>query len=958
MNQHLKNYFETNLSLLHEHHPQAWEAISALSFEPMGEIFKSANGSPNLKINSADNQEIIFHDHSKPETEGDFYLTKVPETSAGVVIFFGMGLGYGPLAVINNHQHIRNLFLFEPNPGIFCQALAAMDLKQFLLDPRVSMHIGPSTNIEKELQPVARGIQFEDTHILRHLPSFSFDSAYKTLNDDVFEYVNGLNVSGATLLKQGKKYMANRFENLKAINHQRLYDNLEGAFTNIPAILVSGGPSLDKNIHLLKDAKDKAIIIAVDSALPALLANNIMPNFLSTVDGDEVIYEKIADCAPKVKDISLLCQSHVTPKIAKTFPAKQVFWGFSDNEQDLWSLTNLQGKQSSIVTSWTVAHLSLTAAIVMKASPIIFVGQDLAYTDFKTHVSNAVLTNQETMEKRMNLQDEIFWVDGWDGQKVPTDRALLGSKQLFEKMIEDHPNTYINATEGGARIEGTNIMPLFEALEIHCEPIKKIDKTIDDLIQKTLAPPKEELLQQSGSIIYEIKTLWSFIQKSKKVTYRARKKLAKVQKTKVSCKSFKDLPPNLQQDVGKIDMLNQKIDNSLNLWRFLQEVTLSGLRESDHLLQEIRRIGNKPEKYLNWLDKHLERNDFLNKTREDAIFFLKENLADFLNFSEKEKDLLSAHKEQPDLVDNQLNLVRLYMESNNFVLAKPILDKLLASFPQNAEILFFLGCIALEQREYNKCDEYFGKTKELNSIYREKIDSFRRSLGDDFLKYLDDCRGSDRNVIRNLLLKGLQISPGHPGLCHELTSCASEDLLDIKKELDSHDPPPNHTRLKAWIDTIQSNKILLSALKNEQLADFCHAYGSILALEGNYPEAIIWIDKALHFDPTNAEFHISATSVLFDDGKFEHGIVHLKKAVELDRSYGYYWEEIGDMLQNTGQHDDAVSAYEQCFLAQPGNFSLLKKIGDCYMTTGQMGAAQEAYQQLLEKQKTEQTIQA
>jgi hypothetical protein len=38
-------------------------------------------------------------------------------------------------------------------------------------------------------------------------------------------------------------------------------DNLYNSFKNKPAIIVSAGPSLNKNINLLKDYQDKAIII-------------------------------------------------------------------------------------------------------------------------------------------------------------------------------------------------------------------------------------------------------------------------------------------------------------------------------------------------------------------------------------------------------------------------------------------------------------------------------------------------------------------------------------------------------------------------------------------------------------------------------------------------------------------------------------------------------------------------
>ena len=81
-----------------------------------------------------------------------------------------------------------------------------------------------------------------------------------------------------------------------------------------PAFLVSGGPSLDENIHHLSKAQGKGVIIAVDSVLPTLLENGITPDFVTAIDPQDLIFEKFAPVTnqEEAKNISLICMPWVT----------------------------------------------------------------------------------------------------------------------------------------------------------------------------------------------------------------------------------------------------------------------------------------------------------------------------------------------------------------------------------------------------------------------------------------------------------------------------------------------------------------------------------------------------------------------------------------------------------------------------------------------------------------------
>jgi Tfp pilus assembly protein PilF len=940
-----ESLFTRNLDLLHRHHPAIHELLNQGS-ESIGEIFISLSGKPNFRARTTQGQDVIFHDQPDPETEIRTYLEKVTPAFTGVVIMIGMGLGYSPQALVANRNGIRNFILCEPHIGIFIQALRALDLAPLLSDPRVTLNIGPTAveNIEQAIQPAARTLQLETAHILRHLPSFQFDEIYTALNKKIFDYANNLNVGGSTSMKQGKNFFANRFQNITALTHHRLIDNLAETFHGVPAILVAAGPSLDKNIRLLRDIQQNALIMAVDTALPALLAHGIQPHFVAAIDGDEVIYEKIAACASHAHGTSLLCQGHVTPKIVKTFPADTIFWAFSGNELEQWIYESLfDRKQTLEMGAWSVAHFNLAAAILMGASPIIFIGQDLAYSHNRDHAAHTVLTESNHMAKILKERnDDLVWVDGWDGGKVPTHRGFYGVKCLFEEMLSQHPDRhFINATEGGARLEGAEHIPLSKALANHCANQLGISDTLRLALEKSCPPPMEKFHRHASAIFKDVTDLHNALKENKTRTEQAIKQVSKLARSSKKYQQFATLPPQLRKTLQALDDSNKKTDSAGIIWPLLCEITLPGLKENERLRHALSALDNNPGRYLEWLQGHLHRLQVVNNTQMDALDFFSDQLSAFLVFQESEQQLNKLAKTTDAADDTLLRLARLYMDKGYLTLAAPVLEKLKnTTSGARPEVLFFLGCIASEQRNEDQCQALFQEALDLAPETEARIKNFRIWQGDNFLRYAEEYRKFDKGTFRALLFKGLIFCPDHPQILQELQTSFWEEIQK---------PGPNaeeaRTATLYWHEQFQLYPSLLATLPAAQQASFGHGYGCILAEQGQYQEALPWLEQAVRLQADNPEYQASLTSVLFDLGDFANGVLHLKAAVALEPSYASHWEEIGDSLLAAGQHVDALAAYEQCFLALPDRSGVLKKIGDCYLHMGQLDAAKTAYEQ-------------
>ncbi len=945
----MKDYFESNISLLKKYHNNIYKMMVNISPDPRAEVIISKNGKPNLKVRNGDNTSIFLHEAANPELEIEQFLNMVPENSTGVVTLLGMGLGYTPMALLKNRKNIRHLAVFELEPGIFRHALSLMDLSPMLSDPRLLLSIGNKPSIADVFSTASLSLQLENIHTLTHTRSISVnEKAYEDLNKKIYSYLSAHNLEGSTKSIQGNLLISNRFKQLNAIRHHYLLDSMKQAFSGIPAIIVASGPSLDKNIHILPRASGRAVIITVDSSLPSLLAHGVVPNFVTSIDYDDLTYEKIAGPNAESKGISLVCMPWVGPYVPKRFSAEKVFWTFPSSPLEKWIFSNLAG---SIPTggAGTVAHLNLITAIILGCSPIIFIGQDLAYTFSKDHARHSFLGYGEQMNEAMRSKEDLLLIEGIDGTMLPTRRDFHSYKRSFEDIMAGNPGHYINATAEGANLEGTEILSLERAIDQYCEKLHDIPGCINSHSKPISSENAEKFFAELRIAQKEVKNLESDIQKIDRLIHFTQEEVLKLKNTGMKYTRLSDLSILLQKKMSEIDACNQRLDGAEKIWGLLQEITMDGLRQSERMMHTCKMIEGKPEKYLEWLDKNLQRFAEINKVRKSVLASFDKLLSETINHDKKEKKLLKQLSSPGKKKDTLLKIGKLYFESENYVLAKQVFNDFLEKRPDTAEACFFIGCIAGYQSEYEKVDGYFQKTVRLDPFFVEKIDRFRIQLGDQYLNYARRFKAQDRITARRMIIKGLRFCKDHAGLKNELEILADEDLAKFRSDTKTDAPGYEESMMTTWQNDLEENSVLISAMNKELSAEFYRYYGSLKINENDFPTAMESFQKALSLSPDNPEYHILMTDTLFALNEFEKGLEHLNRAVEINRQYAFYWENIGDNLRAAGQAGDAIIAYENCFISIPENVDSLKKMGDCYQDLGQIEAADEAFRQYEKK---------
>ena len=939
------DYYESNLLFLKKYHFHTWEIITESGFVPFGEIVISPQGKPGLEVLNGEGETVFFHDEDASGDEGPKYLDSIPETHTGIVVLFGVGLGYTLLELFNTRPNVRHIFAFELEPRIFMQALRYTDFAPVLSDFRLILSVGADPDVIKILEPAVHAMMLEDTYYVRQGYSFSYDnSSYEQLAEKVTAHINEYANQGKTMLSNGRLLFDNRFSNLSSIHHNFLLEDLKDLYSGIPAVIVAAGPSLDMNIQHLAGIKGKAVIISIDSALPALLANNVIPDFVTSID--PTAFEKIADSAPIAKGISLICTTWVDPEVPKAFPADNIFWSFLGVPMDKW-LNTIFGGKAYHKKAWTVAHQNLTSAITMGCSPIIFVGQDLAYGTGKSHTKHAVWAMDDGDEAVSEIYQDIILIDGINGDKVPSIRLFDNFLKIFQEIITDNPDRcYINSTARGAHIGGTKNIPLEVAVSSYCSGVNDVEGRLRELVTSIEHPSFKRIISELHKMSHRVKKIRVVSGRAERLAYDVRVKLEKYEKEGTSFHSVGDIPYPIKKYMGELDSLHDKLDKEVGICGLVEELTMEGARQSECMDHSIKMLSEDSSKYNTWLCKSLERHEYVNRVRSEAFDQFINYLCLSANHLQKEEQINKTIINNGRTTESLMELVDLYFQTGDYVLAKPIVNELLKKMPDTAEIYYYSGCISVMQAEYAKFDFCFDRALQLDPGLADKIRGFRRGYADKLFKYGEDYRNIGRATFKTALLKGFCIDNEHPAIKEELGKMAKEDLEKIELDMAADGGEYRDSLLLSWCRDLDADKHLLSSLPPDFIAGFYKARGSLLFTEKDLANSALSFEKALGFTPESPDIHATLTQIYFDMGDYPKGIVHLNKAVELDKKYAVYWENIGDHLYESGQNDDALLAYERCFTALPENISALKKMGDCYMVMGHHGAAQEVCRQL------------
>ncbi|HEC1171407.1 motility associated factor glycosyltransferase family protein [Campylobacter jejuni] len=497
------------------------EALSNILLKESLKEIKSSKfelilGKDNLDINLKDtsiknngggyNENLLYQDPIKElqtmlNTYNDKYLLYP------VLYFYGFGNGilFKALLQNKNHQHI---IVFEKDIEIIWVMFHVLDFSNELQNSRLMILQTSSLDIEffSNFCSSKPFFQFSRIYFLELMSHY-----YERFHEDIL----GLN-----------KKLAENFKNIILRNGNDPLDALQGIeqfVYNLPqmithpsykellskrkgisdtAIIVSTGPSLTKQLPLLKKYANKATIFCADSSYPILAKHGIKPDYVCMLERTEITAEFFNhDFGEFDKDIIFICAGVVHPKAIEylkdrnlVITQKVLAFPYYINLKDF----------SYAAVGFSVAHTLSYLATYLSHKNIIFIGQDLAYAENgNSHPDDY----QNSANYESQMYEHILTTAYGGNGKVETHSIWLLFKNWFEnEMI---PNTRkmgittYNCTEGGARIEGTIEKPFLWACENLLD--KDLNKPFEKLEPLSLNKQNEFLLKAYYKVYQSIK---------------------------------------------------------------------------------------------------------------------------------------------------------------------------------------------------------------------------------------------------------------------------------------------------------------------------------------------------------------------------------------------------------------------------------------------------------------------
>jgi hypothetical protein len=422
------------------------------------EIVQSRDGKNILHITEKD-RAVYLGSKYNAGRDIQFFLDSLDGFgSDDIIIVFGLGCGEHLSELKNKLGKNSKVLVFEPDDNIINLFQNLEIANSIISDSRFTIY---QFNINQVLEVIfCRHIS--DYHLSGINFSFyaNYDQVYsnqfKVFINQFKDFLRKVQLNRNTNLAFSRIWFDSFLRNVRIMSTGIPLDDLKDRYSNKPAIIVSAGPSLKKNIHLLKKAQDKFIIITGGRTLKALIDIGVTPHFLCVVDPIDKTFRIVEDNLDCIAP--LVFYEGTNPDVAEKYKGPKIYYTAKDFTGDFVQTTNVK-----LNLGGSVAHTCFGLAMHLGCDKVIFIGQDFAYTDDKLHSENALAKN----EGNTFIDSERFlYVDDIYGNKVKTDISFDMFRKTMEQLIKIHPGrVYINSTEGGADIMGTTVMPLAEALK-------------------------------------------------------------------------------------------------------------------------------------------------------------------------------------------------------------------------------------------------------------------------------------------------------------------------------------------------------------------------------------------------------------------------------------------------------------------------------------------------------------
>lgn len=509
------------LGIKPEHSQQTFDYIKT-SLEKWNNNWKTEqakNGETTLTIDGK-----FLHSKYNPSAEAEKTEAAVFSSETQLLIFMGLGLGYQPLA-FSKKRSDTPILIIEPNPAFIYLALISVPLGELFSHEKLYLFYSPNLELLPKVIAQTKTEIFsiiEQPNIKTTNPIFFADA--KALISRI-QTKNEINT--ATRKKFASLWIKNICKNinfLKTCPGIYRFKNIACYKENFDVLILAAGPSLDKTLPFLQELQKKMIIVCVDTALRACLAQNVEPDFIILIDPQYWNSRHISDL--KAPNSILITESATFPSVFR-FQCKKIFLCSS-----LFPLGQFLEQNSEIkgelAAGGSVATSAWDFARMLSPKNIYIAGLDLGFPKGNTHFKgslfeeNAIIksnriTSPETASCESRFSGGKIDAADYNGQVFKTDKRLKMYAWWFESKLAD-PNIGKETTtfvigKSGLAIPGMKTCEIEDLLQ---KP--ELRKNINSNLKTVSLEPTSENVQNAfkkavDKLLYlltELKTLCFF----------------------------------------------------------------------------------------------------------------------------------------------------------------------------------------------------------------------------------------------------------------------------------------------------------------------------------------------------------------------------------------------------------------------------------------------------------------
>ena len=442
--------------------------------------------------------------HSKfdPVREAEKAAAAIPN-GTGIVVLAGLGLGYVAEAILRQAPG-RPLIVAEADEEAPARAAGVRDVTALLRRPEVTLLTGGKPSDVRAFLtggPVGASI-----HFLPWRPATQSNPEwYASLEAVVRETSRRRQVNANTLERFGNLWIRNLAANRSILPNAISVDAGKNAFQNIPALILAGGPSLEEALPHLEALSRSFMLIAVDTALKAVLSAGTRPDVIVAVDPQYWNTRHLDWCRAEAKEALILAETATHPAVFRKLAGRPIMTRTRFPLGEV--LENAVGLQGELNAGGSVATAAWDLARHFGCQPLIAAGLDLGFPGRRTHYagslsrerphlfSSRIAPAQSAFFHALNVDGSLREVRDMAGRPLLTDQRMDIYHAWFTENILELTGRNPGVLGGRGRyIEGMRQVTMGEILGMkECRP--EIDKAIVKLNGITPKPSAQRELR-------------------------------------------------------------------------------------------------------------------------------------------------------------------------------------------------------------------------------------------------------------------------------------------------------------------------------------------------------------------------------------------------------------------------------------------------------------------------------